>query len=157
MFVQATVRSENSLRPCDAASFEWGSSPHMFSFDLCIGVLVEGGTTLGRRDIVSYKANELKVSITMLLHRQDMYHECRTLQSSVWGLWDAYILQSPILHMISINTDGKARGHLPALEGHVIGLTESEIIAEFGSWEAAHCSVLTLQPLPSVNQEINTG
>lgn len=45
--------------------------------------------------------------------------------------------------MVSINTDEKASGHLPASGGHIIGLTENEIIGEFGSREVTHCLVLT--------------
>lgn len=85
--------------------------------------------------------------MNMLQHRLDMHHEGRTPKIQVQSLWDAHILQSPILHVISINTDEKAHGQLPALEGHVIGLTANEIIAEFGSRGVAHCFVLTLQPL----------
>lgn len=76
-----------------------------------------------------------------------MHHGCRTLQGQVQSLRDAYILQSPFPHVISINADEKAHGPWPAVEGHVIGLTANEIIAEFGSGGVAHCLVLTLQPL----------
>ena len=54
---------------------------------------------------------------------------------------------SPILHIMAIRSGGKAHGHLPALNGHVICSAESKITTNFSDEEAICCLALTLQSL----------